>query len=59
MIQDNFMDLISVCIPTYNSEKHIEDCINSVLTQTYNNIEIIISDNNSEDETVKIIKNMN
>lgn len=53
------MDLISVCIPTYNSEKHIEDCINSVLTQTYNNIEIIISDNNSEDETVKIIKNMN
>lgn len=52
------MDLISICIPTYNSEKYIEECINSVLIQTYENIEIIISDNNSEDDTIEIIKKM-
>jgi len=53
------MDLISVCIPTYNSEKYIEECINSVLSQTYQNIEIIVSDNNSQDNTLKVIKSLN
>ena len=57
--EDKFMDLISVCIPTYNSEKYIEECINSVLSQTYQNIEIIVSDNNSQDNTLKVIKSLN
>ena len=46
---------ISVCIPVYNREKYIARCIESVLSQDYENIEIIISDNCSTDGTVKII----
>lgn len=47
---------ISVCIPVYNREKYIAQCIESVISQDYRNIEIIISDNCSTDGTVDIIK---
>lgn len=47
---------ISVCITVYNREKYIAQCIESVLAQDYENIEIIISDNCSTDGTVEIIK---
>ena len=40
---------ISVCIPVYNREKYIAQCIESVPAQDYENIEIIISDNCSTD----------
>lgn len=46
--------LVSVLIPTYNSSSTIEACIKSVREQTYQNIEIIIIDNYSLDETLKI-----
>ena len=46
---------ISVCIPVYNREKYIAQCIESVLAQDYKNIEIIISDNCSMDGTVEIV----
>ncbi len=48
--------LISVCIPVYNQEEYIADAIKSVLNQTYQNIEIIISDNCSTDTTAQIIE---
>ena len=48
------MELVSICIPTYNSEKYIKDCLESVINQSYKNIEIIISDNNSTDNTLVI-----
>lgn len=48
--------LVSVCIPAYNSEKTIAKTISSLIIQTYKNLEIIIIDNCSTDETVKIIK---
>ena len=35
-------DLISIIIPAYNIENEIERCVNSVLAQTYSNIEVII-----------------
>lgn len=50
--------LISVIIPVLNGEKYIERCINSVLNQTYNNIEVIVVDNGSSDNTLEILKRM-
>ena len=47
--------LISVCIPTFNSEKYIIECLQSVLNQTYTEFEIIISDNDSSDDTLNLI----
>lgn len=46
--------LVSVCIPVYNGAKFISETIESLLNQTMVDIEIVISDNASTDETVKI-----
>jgi glycosyltransferase involved in cell wall biosynthesis len=41
--------LVSVVITTKNEEKNIENCLRSINVQGYNNIEIIVVDNNSDD----------
>jgi len=51
--------LISVIIPTYNRAGLIEPCINSVLKQTYKNVEVIIVDDCSSDNTEEVVKNIN
>lgn len=48
--------LISIITVTYNAELLLEETINSVLSQSYKNIEYIIIDGNSTDQTVDIIK---
>ena len=48
--------LVSICIPVYNGAEYVHDCINSVILQTYQNIEIVICDNASTDCTYSIIK---
>ncbi len=47
---------VSIITITYNSEQSIADAINSVVSQTYPNIEYIVVDGNSKDSTVEIIK---
>ena len=47
----------SVLISSYNKGKYLEECINSCLKQTYKNIEIILIDNYSEDESKEVLNN--
>lgn len=49
---------VSVVIPVYNAEKFIKATVDSVLKQTYENIEIILCENGSKDNTVDIIKSI-
>ena len=47
---------ISIIIPTYDSEKNIKNNLNSIKNQSYNNYELVIIDNCSNDKTLDIIK---
>jgi len=48
--------IVTIITATYNSASSLEDCIKSVITQTYKNIEYIIIDNCSTDDTLDIAK---
>src|ERR1035437_8605494 len=50
---------ISIIIPTFNSEVTLKKCLESIIDQTFNNFEILIVDGKSEDETLKIAKEIN
>jgi len=50
------MPKVSVCIPTYNCGRYIKGAINSVLMQEFEDYELIISDNASNDDTENIVK---
>lgn len=47
---------LSVIIPTFNIETYLEACLDSVVNQTYRNLEIIVIDDNSSDKTPDIIE---
>jgi len=49
--------LVSIIIPTYNSERTLPICLESIKRQTYKNIEVIIVDNYSTDRTLEIARN--
>lgn len=51
-------ELVSVIIPTYNREKMVGNAIKSVLNQTYKNIEVIVVDDGSKDNTQEVIKSI-
>ena len=46
---------VSVLIANYNNEKYLTECIDSIKKQTYQNIEIIIHDDSSSDNSIKRI----
>lgn len=48
---------VSVIIPVYNVEKYLFRCVKSVIDQTYENIEIILIDDGSEDNSGKLCDN--
>ena len=50
--------LVSVCIPAYNNAAYIKDTIDSILRQTYTNLELVICDDNSKDDTVEVIESI-
>lgn len=45
---------ISIIVPIYNGENHMRKCIDSILSQTYSNIELILVNDGSTDNTIKI-----
>ena len=48
------LPMVSFCIPTFNSSRTLEKCLKNILAQEYPSIELIIADNGSNDDTVKI-----
>lgn len=50
------MKLVSVIIPTYNRGKMLSECVDSILKSTYTNLEVLIVDNNSTDNTVELMQ---
>lgn len=56
--KSKFDALISVIIPLYNSERFIGKCIQSLLNQTYNNCEIIVVDDASTDNSLKVVEGL-
>ena len=51
------MDLVSIIVPVYNSEKYLERCIKSILNQSYKNLEIILVNDESTDSSAEICNN--
>lgn len=48
--------LISIIIPIYNSERYLRECLESVVNQTYSNLEILLIDDGSKDSSLEICK---
>lgn len=58
MACDGRLPLVSIGMPVYNEARFVEDSLLSILEQDYPNIEIILSDNGSTDETLSICKRL-
>lgn len=52
------MEKVSIIVLAYNTEKYIQECLESIVNQTYKNIEVIVIDDGSKDNTKQIVENM-
>ena len=50
--------IVSIIVPVYNVQEYIKDCINSIICQTYKELEIILVDDGSSDNSLQICKDM-
>jgi glycosyltransferase involved in cell wall biosynthesis len=48
--------LVSICIPTYNGARYLEECLESAIEQTHRNLEVLAVDDGSSDDTVSILQ---
>lgn len=48
------MQKVSIIVPVYNAEKYLDDCLKSIITQTYKNLEIILINDGSTDNSLKV-----
>ncbi|MBT9143193.1 MAG: putative glycosyltransferase EpsE [Dehalococcoidia bacterium] len=51
--------LVSICVPTYNAERTVVATLQSILNQTYHNLEILVVDNASTDNTLSLLQQIN
>jgi glycosyltransferase involved in cell wall biosynthesis len=54
----NTQPLVSICIPTYNAARYVEETIQSALNSTYANLEVIVSDDASTDNTLAVVEDL-
>lgn len=57
-IENRLNPLVSVIVPSYNHEKYITQCIESIINQTYTNFELIVIDDGSKDRSPEILKRL-
>ena len=50
------MPAVSVIVPLYNVEKYVGECLDSILAQTFTNFEVIVVDDCSTDDSVKVVE---
>lgn len=50
--------LISVIVPIYNVERYLRQCLDSLINQTYNELEVIMVDDGSKDSSGKYVMNI-
>ncbi len=57
-MSENSLPLVTVIVPCYNHEKYVETCLDSIFRQTYKNIEVIVVDDCSPDNSAEVIKQL-
>lgn len=53
---NNIETKVSIIVPVYNGEQYLEQCLNSICKQTYRNLEVLVIDDGSKDNSLTIIK---
>ncbi len=52
------IELVSIVVPMFNAQKYIKECIESIINQAYKDIQVIMVDDGSTDNSLKICKEL-